>query len=314
MTEDEALARMVSPGMRRSMVWRGGILQVWITRACDKACYSCSQGSNLAGKPGMITLEQYDLALRSLKGYFGVVGMHGGNPAVHPEFPELCEILRSHFPKEQCGLFCNNPLGHGKTMRQTFNPAFSNLNVHMDRRAAEEFARDWPESCPAIIGLDTDSRHVPPYVAMQDVIPDEAERWSLISACDINQIWSAYITVLRGRLRGFFCEVAAGQAQIHESEEDYPDTGLEVVPGWWQRPMQDFVQQVRYHCHACGIPLRSYGQLSQSLTEAEQVSQTHAAVYKLKKPGRRLQVVTDRGQVLEQALSTAVEYIANASK
>ena len=138
MTEQEALARMISPGMKRPHIWRQGVLQVHVTRACDKACFGCTQGSNLGGKPVMIDPEHFEEALLSVEGYFGVVGVFGGNPAMHPKFDVLCEMLRKHVPFEQRGLWCNHPRGKGDVMRRTFNPKVSNLNVHLDREATAE--------------------------------------------------------------------------------------------------------------------------------------------------------------------------------
>ena len=76
MNADEAISKMKFPSDRRPSIWREGVLQVWVTRACDKSCFGCTQGSNLAGKPGMITVEQFEEALISLEGYFGIVGMN----------------------------------------------------------------------------------------------------------------------------------------------------------------------------------------------------------------------------------------------
>ncbi len=152
MTEDEALQRMVPPGKRRPGAYREGIIQIWVTRACDKACFGCTQGSNLAGRPGRITPEQFEEAVVSLKDYFGVVAMFGGNPCTHPQFEVLCEILCRHIPFHRRGLWSNNLLGKGSICRRTFDPTVSNINVHMDRRAAEEIRRDWPEA--RIVGLD----------------------------------------------------------------------------------------------------------------------------------------------------------------
>lgn len=314
MNEQQALRKMIAPGMHRP-VWRNGVLQIWVTRACDKACFGCTQGSNLAGKPGMITLEQFDQACASLKGYFGVVGMFGGNPAIHPRFEELCEIMASHIPWEQRGLWCNNLLGKGATARKTFNPAYSNINVHQDRTAFEEFQRDWPEVVVHGItkrGIEGDSRHSPVYVAMKDVIPDEAERWELISNCDINQTWSAMICVFRDELRAFFCEIAGAQAMLHQNESDYPDTGLKVTEGWWRKGMESFKEQVRKHCHECGVPLRGYGALANH-GPVEQVSQTHAAIYHPKKE-REVQIVTSREQLAEGSLPKMTDYLGNANR
>lgn len=292
MTEQEALERMVPPGKPRPHIWRKGVLQVHVTRACDKACFGCTQGSNLGGKPVVITTQEYEQALLSLKGYFGVVGMFGGNPTMHPEFEELCSLLRKHVPWEQRGLWSNKLLGKGSTARRTFNPAVSNLNVHLDREAYDEFWRDWPEARSVVKGHDTDSRHSPPFVSMSDVGVSEERRWDLIGNCDINQNWSAMLCAVPGKgLRAFFCEIAGSMAMLHAGEEDWPDVGMEVTPGWWQKPMQDFAQQVRTYCHQCGIPLRRYGQLAVE-GDYEEVSQAHQGFFKTKRRDRRVELVT----------------------
>jgi hypothetical protein len=258
-------------------------------------------------------LEQFEEACNSLKDYFGVVGMFGGNPAMHPQFPKLCEIMRGTIPYEQRGLWCNNLNGHGAHARITFNPRHSNLNVHMDRRAWDEFHADWPECRPYVKGLEGDSRHIPPFVAMKDIIPNEEERWELISRCDINQNWSALIGVFRGKLRGYFCEIAGAQAMLHQDEPDYPDTGVYITPGWWNLPMRSYTEQVKKHCHECGIPLRAYGNLALSGPH-EQVTQTHAGIYKTKDKDRKIELVVLRSQLKEGAVPRVTDYIENGSK
>lgn len=347
MTEQEAIAKMVAPGTPRAGKWRGGVIQIHVTRACDNACFGCTQGSNLGGKTGFMAPDQFDLACQSLAGYFGVIGVFGGNPALSPHFPEYCAILRDRFPKDQCGLWCNNPNGHGPEMRRTFNPGHSNLNVHLSRKAWDEFKRDWPESMP--FGLDRDSRHAPVHLAMKDVVPDEGERWRLISGCDINQHWSAMIGVFRGEVRAWFCEVAGAQAILHQDEPDYPDTGVPispvepqraeewkamagaaVAPGsvfsghfksnepavrpWWQLPMAAFTDQVRKHCHDCGVPLRGHGELAMAADGVEQTSQTHAGIFKPKRPGRRVEVVGSLEQLGTARVGRVVDYYKNGGK
>jgi hypothetical protein len=290
----------------------GGIVQIHITRACDKACFGCTQGSNLAGKTGFIPVDLFEHAVSTLSDYFGVVGIFGGNPALHPKFGHLCQILRKHIPFNRRGLWCNHPKGNGAEMRATFNPAVSNLNVHLDTDAFEEFKRDWPESQP--FGLHEDSRHSPVYVAMKDVIEDESERWWLISACDINKHWSSMVGVFRGELRAWFCEIAGAQSILHQYEEDYPDTGIPVVDGWWRKSMTDYAQQVRKHCHECGVPLRGHGSLAQDESGIEQVSASHSSIYKPKRPDRTVQFVQLRSEVSEQSLKSTVDYLGNSKR
>lgn len=320
MNEQECLSRMIAPGTPRARKWRNGVIQVHVTRACDLACLNCTQGSQLGGKLSFMTPPQFEVALLSLKDYFGVVGVFGGNPATSPHFAAYCDLLTKHIPLPQRGLWCNHPRGKGSVMRRTFNPGVSNLNVHLSQEAFDEFKRDWPESMP--FGLKEDSRHSPPYVAMQDVIADEGRRWELISNCDINKHWSSLIGVFRGQLRAWFCEIAGAQAMLHQEDPSYPDTGIPLQDpdsgtpinlDWWRRPMQAFAQQVRHHCHACGVPLRGYGELAQAPDGTEQVSATHADIYQPKRKGRRVELVQMEEQ-LGNRLQRMTDYIGNSKR
>jgi hypothetical protein len=309
-TLETTLPKMKSPRDKRPSIWRQGVLQIHIIRSCDKSCFGCTQGSNLGGKSVMITPEQFDVACASLSDYWGVVGMFGGNPAMHPQFDELCKIMRARIPYEQRGLWCNHPRGKADHCRITFNPKVSNLNVHLDQEAYDEFARDWPECRGELKGLTQDSRHSPVYVAMKDVIEDESEIWDLIGKCDVNQYWSAMICSFRGELRGYFCEIAGAQSMLHQNEPDYPDLGVKIEPGWWDKSMDAFQEQVKYHCFSCGFPLKGKGELAITGT-IEQVSKTHENIYKPKTKGREVQLVTLRSEVKEKALVRGTDYLEN---
>lgn len=306
-----AINRMVAPGQTRPRIMRGGIIQIQITRACDKACHHCTQGSNLAGKPAMMSVDEFEQACDSLEGYPGVVGVFGGNGALSPHFAEICRVLRAKFPFDQRGLWCNNLNGKGAHARVTFNPRHSNLNVHLDAEAHAEFCRDWPESIPYLKGLEQDSVHGSPWVAMRDVIPDAETRWDMIAQCDVNRFWSAAIGVVPGRgLRAYFCEIAYAQAALHATADDaadWPDVGHPVTPGWWRKPMSEFAAQVEQHCHACGIPLRRPGQLAIG-GEVEEFSETHRAIARPKVKGRPVQIVESIG-VVERPDRPSTEYL-----
>lgn len=298
---------MKSPGDTRP-TWRNGILQIHITRACDESCVGCTQGSNLAGKPVMMTLDNFYDAVISVKDYYGVIGIFGGNPTLHPQFEQICNIFASIIPFEQRGLWSNNLRGYGELCRRIFNPAVSNLNVHTRQSNYDEMKKDWPECHP--IGLDNDSRHSPPYVAMKDLGLGQEEMERLISSCDINQLWSAMICQFRGELRGFFCEIAGAQSMLHEAEESYPDTGIKIYPGWWKLPIERFAHQISKHCFECGIPLKGLGDLAVEGNN-EFVSETHKDIYKLKRPqGKTLHLVKSREE-LGGHLNRATDYISN---
>ena len=286
------IPKMVLPSQKRP-VWSSGICQIMVTRACDLSCVACTQGSNLAGKPVVMTPDEFEQAVLSLDGYFGIYGCFGGNPSMSPHFESYCKILRKHVAFNQRGIWCNHPRGNGAVMRITFNPACSNLNCHLKSEAYEEFSRDWPESVPYLKGMDKDSIHSPPFVAIKDVVTDETEMWQMIGDCDVNKFWSSLIGVVPGHgLRAFLCELMYAQAALHSGNEDWngtglpmPDTGLPVTPGWWRKPLVDFEQQVRTHCTACGIPMRRPGQLAIG-GDHEEFSETHRFIARPKTKSR----------------------------
>ncbi len=330
MDRNIALDKMKPPGARKQGKWREGVIQIWVTRACDKSCFGCTQGSNL--KPSspenmFITVDNFEIAVKSLIGYHGVVGMFGGNPALHPEFPLLCEILSKHIPFEQRGLWCNNPMKHGKVMRETFNPAYSNLNVHLDQNAYAKFLVDWPECNP--VGLTVDSRHSPVHGSMLDLatLPDPSDptktvpntedvRWHWISKCDINQHWSGMVGQFRGQPRAWFCEVAGAQAMLMQDDDTYPDTGTPLpqeIP-WWQGTMDKYANQVDFHCHQCLVPLRGYGELACSESGCETTTKTYLPIFQPKRSGRSVNIIDNAEQLQAGKIQLSTNYLGNSKK
>lgn len=295
------------PSIRRRTL-RQGVMQVQITRTCNLSCTNCTQGSHLAGKPRIATLDQIEIMLKSVSDYFGVVGIYGGNPCTHPQFPEVCELVRKYIGWEHRGLFTNDFMGHGKVIRETFNPDICNLNAHGVYKAFAEMVREFPE-CGMQKGM-ADSRHTSSWVALKDIEDltiDEKER--LIENCDINEFWSAITCVMRDKPVGFFCEIAGAQALLHENEPNYPNLGIELVEGWWKQSIDHFKAQIDKHCYECGIPLRGKGDLGFGTNEY--VSATHLPIYKLKTPkGKTLHVVKTIKD-LDGYVPRATDYIEN---
>lgn len=179
MTEAEALSKMKPPaGIRWDGHHRGVVLMVKITNRCDLDCVACTAAVGLARKHNRqwsMTPDQFRTALRSLKGFEGLVGIFGGNPCLNKSFDDICAIFREEFPdKTQRGLWANRLFGHGAVCRETFHAPHCNLNVHRSEAAAAEFKRDWPEA--KIIGRKRPSMHGSWWTALRDLVPDESER------------------------------------------------------------------------------------------------------------------------------------------
>lgn len=264
------ISRMLSPGVRP-------VIQIIATNRCDVFhCSNCTQNLVHQRERFFMSVENFRLACESLADYPGVVGLFGGNPCTHPEFAELCRIMRETLPRRRRGLWTNNVLGHAAVIRETFG--YFNLNAHGNAAHAEQMRREviaplrrHPEvNQPSleVWGTTRENWHAPVLVAGKDVIGDEAALWASIETCDINRRWSGAVTQRGGELRAYFCEVAASFANMYGE-----DGGLEVEPGWWRRPMGDFAAQARRWCPDCGVYLRLKGHRDLEFTD--DVSKTH---------------------------------------
>jgi hypothetical protein len=288
------LNKMKAPGEYRPGIWRGRVLQIKVTNACDLDCKNCSVGVGLARKLKRVFFmspDQFRAACRSLKGFPGVIGMFGGNPCLHPKFEQLCEIFREEVPdRAQRGLWSNRLFGKGAICRETFGP-HSNLNVHESQEAWDEIRRDWPEANPIQMGLTTPSHHGPLFGSLLDLGYSEEEMWDLVGSCFVNQTWSAAITLVDGQLRAYFCEIAATMAELTGDASH----GTDVVGGWWSKPMSHFEGQVRQYCTRCLVAMNPR-KIASAGEEPEEYTEAWKPLMVTIK-GRPLKQVTSRQQI-----------------
>ena len=50
-------------------------------------------------------LDYIEKAIDSLEGFEGNIGMMGGDPTLHPKFPEICKIYQKKFLTKEKGNF-----------------------------------------------------------------------------------------------------------------------------------------------------------------------------------------------------------------
>ena len=279
MDRSTALAKMKAPGDMRGTACYG-VMQIMVTSICNgPQCSNCTQMTRYRST-GDMKIENVLEAIDSVADYPGVVGIFGGNPCLHKDFPAICEHLAATIPdKGRRGLWTNDICGHGAIVQDTFG--YFNINVHQNTAAADRVraagltAQIWGERAASLHGAVM--------VDMADVLPDEGQRWKLIAGCDVNQRWSPAIVETGGQLRGFFCEVAAAWSDVLGRRD-----GVRVKPGWWRRPMADFAGQVDRYCHHCGIPLRIEGSLDAAAVDTVSTSTEPIA----RAAGRKTAVVT----------------------
>jgi organic radical activating enzyme len=248
MNAEEAIALMRGP---RSM----HIICVDVTNKCDLACSNCTRLLENQNKHWDMTPENFRTALRSLEGYFGIIAMIGGNPCMHPKFEELCRIFVEEIPnKMQRGLWTNNYFKHRQLVEETFGTF--NLNSHGVAKAEANLVdlHKSVQSRGALSWLYTGhSDHAPLLTAVKDFYPPD-EMWERIANCDINKEWSASIVQNKGKLRAYFCEVAASFDLARGTDHGHP-----LVPGWWMSHIKAFSDQIKTFCPGCGVPAKLKG-------------------------------------------------------
>ena len=195
-------------------------IQVVVNNVCENDCAHCSQLIGHQSRHYQMALDYFERALASLQGHAGHCGIFGGNPLLHPQFPELCELLRKYQPvKARRELWCSgvNYDKYKAVIDETFYPELVAYNAHEDEQDC------WHQ--PVLIAPDE------VFVkANFDGIPDKDLMWHVIDNCWVNKRWSAAITPDGA----FFCEVASALARLFGLT-----VGVPVEPGWWRRDEHD---------------------------------------------------------------------------
>jgi hypothetical protein len=186
-----------------------------------------------------ISLEGFEKALQSLEGFNGQIGLFGGNPLLHPQFPELIGIY-----KKYVYLKCRREIWvsrggklwdkYESLLKDTFYPELITYNEHTN---------------------EYECSHQPLHIAACEVFDgsvtgnpgkDIQLMWKLIDNCWIQQRWSSIISPL-----GVFpCEVMAARAVVLGGP-----SGLPVEKGWWKRPFGDWAYQIQQLCPKCSVCL-----------------------------------------------------------
>jgi len=174
-----------------------------------------------------MSFDEFKKAVDSMKGYPKMTGMMGGEPLLHPQFPEFCEYMRETLGRDHLGLWTALPVGYedyAPIICKTFKYVF--LNDH----------------------TRPDIYHHPFLVGIQEIIHNTDEMFYHINNCFFQHSWSASINPNGA----FFCEIAAVFALLFNVK------GWDVEPGWWWRTPKDFKEQIERFCPFCGgaVPLK----------------------------------------------------------
>lgn len=203
---------------------------------------------------------------RDAEGRRKIVGIIGGEPLLHPQFPELVDIMCDYVPNVyHRGLWTSKDWTTWEHPKWglALEPVIKLIGDHRGLVGGVSDPapnRGWLNWNMHLKSMSV--HHQPLLVASKDVVIDDKKRWKLIEDCWLQQKWSSTVTP-----KGFFfCEVAGHFDMIFNGpgglalEEDvwrgelYFETDEEGI----RRPRGKFAEQVRNACENCGacVPMR----------------------------------------------------------
>jgi len=227
-------------------------VQIEVTNACLRKCSNCTRLVAHCREPFFMTLPDFRRALEAVADFptqsepdrFGrrkVVGIIGGEPLLHPDWPILVDEMVRAIPEPS-----HRGLWIGRSLTATERATVHRLLGPQPTTTVEPV----PRGAGGYLNQNLHKRgmccHQPVLVAVQDVIHDEASMWKLIEECPLQREWSSAITP-----KGFFfCEVAAAFDMIFDGPG-----GVPVTPGCWRHDIADYRDQVERWCPRCGVCL-----------------------------------------------------------
>lgn len=251
-------------------------IQIDVTNACHLHCSNCTRLLDHASKRFVMSPDCFEAAVKSVKdfpttsepcpqGRRKVVGIIGGEPLLHPEFPTLVDIMIQYIPEARHrGLWTSKDWKNGSHPR--WGPYAPQVYRLLGPHPTGD-VRNIPHQCGYLnwnMHLpEMRVHHQPILVAVSEMVPDEKRRWELIADCWVQRDWSPSITT-KG---AFFCEVAAAFDMIFGGPG-----GLPIQEGWWKgdirfvpdrqgvlRPAGPFRDQINTWCPRCGacLPMQS---------------------------------------------------------
>lgn len=204
------------------------VIHIEITNACNRSCSNCVRlcGHYRPEKIFYVNLSDMAKYLEAFKDFHGWVGCIGGEPTLHPEFKEVCYLMKQYRRPMECGIWTNTLTQEYRDNIALINDTFGliNRNPH-----------------------NTNVTHTPVLVRSDSVISDPVERMAYIDNCWLQSTWSATITP-KG---AYFCEVAAMLAWLY----DGPDGWDATDPAWWRRTVPEYKEQIDWACRQCSAAL-----------------------------------------------------------
>ena len=206
-------------------LYRQQCIQIDVTNACTMKCKDCTRFIDKNVPTYYMTVDNFRKAVESVKDAPMNIGIMGGEPGLHPQFDQLCAVLRELIPVERRQLWTNGYTieHHSEDVSITF---FTENIVYNDHKEG--------------------SIHQP--LSADFVIKDDFVHGLLVGNCWVNWRWSGSIIQTGfGDVKGYFCEVAGARAILTSDHSE----GFDIVSGWWDKEPNEFLPQVLKYCKKC---------------------------------------------------------------
>ena len=224
-------------------IYKAWFCHIEVTNYCQKKCIYCSRwtGHLRDDQYFYSTLDEIENALETLlpkkKGMItwpNRIGIQGGEPTLHPQFKEICELLQKYDSKRRFGLWTYGG-EYFKEYKSLIDKTFGML-------AYNEHNKYQQNTC----------KHQPATVAIGEAVPDKKLRDALIDQCFVQLNWCPTIA----RNKAYFCEVAYGIDTLFDL-----GCGWDLEYNWFEKVPGQFDDQVNSYCHMCGMPVPMERQL-----------------------------------------------------
>ena len=206
-------------------IFNSKLVQIEVTNACVNQCSNCTRFVGHHPNPYFMDLDCVEKIIDSLNGFGGMVGLMGGEPTLHPQFTEICQLFHK-IPRNRRGLWTSGY--KWKEYEDIILETFPLENIVYNEHSTDG------------------GMHQPLLVAMKDVIKDKKLREELKDNCWAQRRWETCSVTPQG---AYFCEIAGAMDVLFNGGKN----AIPLEPNWWKNTAL-FKKQKKI-CDDCGATI-----------------------------------------------------------